>query len=249
MLKKERQAFILHQLDLHNRVLSSTLCTEMQVSEDTIRRDLQELAEEGQLIKVHGGALSRSYNNFYPEASQVYSRPGKKVIAEKTSSLIRDGMFVLTLGGTTIQEMARTLPPDLKATFITGSIPAVIEYMHHPSIDVILIGDRVSKTAKITAGGDAIARIGQICADLCILGVNAIDITHGVTDNDWDVVQVKRAMIAAAEKVICVSILEKINTYQPLQVCSLDQIDMLITEADPDNPLLIPYREAGIDVR
>ena len=65
MLKKERQAYILHQVNLHNKVLSSSLCTEINVSEDTIRRDLQELSEEGKVIKVHGGALSHSFNQVY----------------------------------------------------------------------------------------------------------------------------------------------------------------------------------------
>ncbi len=248
MLKQERQAYILRQLDLHNRVLSSSLSSEMNVSEDTIRRDLQELSDSGRIIKVHGGALSRSFNNFYDHQSPIYSRPGKKIIARKTASLIKDGMFVLSSGGTTIQEMARALSPKLKATFITGSIPAAIEYMHHPGIDVILIGDKLSKHAKITVGGDAIARIRQIRADLCILGINAIDVKHGVTDNDWDVVQIKKAMIESAEKVICVSILEKTNSYQPIQICALDEIDILITESDPENPVLKPYKDAGIRV-
>ena len=65
MLKTERQAYILRQIDLHNRVLSSDLSTEISVSEDTIRRDLNELAETDKIIKVHGGALSKSFNSFY----------------------------------------------------------------------------------------------------------------------------------------------------------------------------------------
>ena len=248
MLKKERHAYILHQVDLHNKVLSSNLSVEIKVSEDTIRRDLQELSDEGRIIKVHGGALSRSFNYFYDQGNYIYSRSNKKIIADKTAQLITDGMIVMTSGGTTIQEMARALPPTLKATFITGSIPAVIEYMQHPGIEIILIGDKVSKSAKITVGGDAISRIRQIRADLCILGINAIDIEHGITDNDWDVVQIKKAMIESARKVICVSISEKINSYQPFQVCALKDIDMLITESDPDSALLKPYKEAGIEV-
>ena len=63
MLKKERQAHILHRVNVHNRVLSIDLCNEMQVSEDTIRRDLNELADQGRIIKVHGGALSNSFHS------------------------------------------------------------------------------------------------------------------------------------------------------------------------------------------
>ena len=248
MLKKERQAFILHQVNLHNKVLSSTLSLEINVSEDTIRRDLQELAEEGRLIKVHGGALSPSFNQVYYPSNNIYSHSQKKIIAQKAASLISDGMFVLTSGGTTILELARTLPRDLKATFISGSIPAVLEYMHHPNIEVILIGDKVSKNSKITVGADAIAKIQQLRADLCFLGINALDPVHGITDNDWDVVQLKKAMIQSSRKVVCLTISEKINSVQPIHICSLSSIDILITELPPSDPILKPFLDAGITV-
>lgn len=248
MLKKERQAYILHQVNLHNKVLSATLCNEINVSEDTIRRDLQELAESGKVIKVHGGALSPSFNEVYYLTNGVYSQDQKKVIAQKAASLIRDGMFILTSGGTTIIEMARALPPQLRATFMSGSIPAVLEYMQHPNIEVIMVGDRVSKNSKITIGAEAIARIRDIKADLCILGINAIDIRNGITDNDWDIVQLKKAMVESAKKVVCLTIAEKINTIQPIHICGVNQVDMLITERSPDDPLLKPYVDAGIEV-
>jgi DeoR/GlpR family transcriptional regulator of sugar metabolism len=248
MLKKERQAYILHQVNLHNKVLSSSLCTEINVSEDTIRRDLQELAEEGKVIKVHGGALSHSFNEVYFSTDGVYSQNQKKIIAQKAIGLISNGMFVLTSGGTTIIEMARLLPPQLKATFISGSIPAILEYMHHLNIEVILIGDKISKNSKITVGSEAIAKIKQIKPDICFLGTNAIDVEQGITDNDWEVVQLKKAMIESSKKVVCLSISEKVNTVQPIRVCSLKDIDMLITELPADNPLLKPYADAGLEI-
>jgi DeoR/GlpR family transcriptional regulator of sugar metabolism len=248
MLKKERQAYILHQVNLHNKVLSSSLCTEINVSEDTIRRDLQELSEEGKVIKVHGGALSHSFNKVYFSTNGVYSQNQKQVIAKKAIGLITNGMFVLTSGGTTIIEMARSLPPQLKATFISGSIPAILEYMHHPNIEVILIGDKISKNSKITVGSEAIAKIRQLKADICFLGTNAIDLKYGITDNDWEVVQLKRAMIESSKKVVCLSIAEKINSVQPINVCGLDEIDLLITELPVDDPVLKPYVDAGVKV-
>ncbi|HMR84188.1 MAG TPA: DeoR/GlpR family DNA-binding transcription regulator, partial [Niabella sp.] len=232
----------------HNRVLSSSLSQDMLVSEDTIRRDLMELASEGKLIKVHGGALSHSFGHVHVPSNGIYSQQNKRVIAEKAISLIRDDMFILTGGGTTIVEMARILPPTLKATFISGSIAAILEYMDHPHIDVILIGDKVSKSAKITVGSEAIAKIKQVKADICFLGVNAIDLKHGITDNDWEVVQLKQAMIESAQTVVCLSIAEKINSFQPIKVCDLDKIDMLITELGPNDPLLLPYINAGIKI-
>jgi DeoR/GlpR family transcriptional regulator of sugar metabolism len=248
MLKKERQAYILHQVHLHNKVLSSSLCTEINVSEDTIRRDLQELSDEGKIIKVHGGALSHSFNQVSFPINGVYSQNQKRIIAQKAISLISNGMFVLTSGGTTIIEMARSLPPQLKATFISGSIPVILEYMHHPNIEVIMIGDKISKNSKITVGSEAIAKIKQVKADICFLGTNAIDAEHGITDNDWEVVQLKKAMIESSKKVVCLTIAEKVNTIQPIRVCGINEIDMLITELPADSDILKPYTKAGVQV-
>ncbi|MBK8496602.1 MAG: DeoR/GlpR transcriptional regulator [Chitinophagaceae bacterium] len=248
MLKRERQEYIVHQVNLHNKVLSNTLSSEINVSEDTIRRDLQELNEKGKLIKVHGGALSHSFNSSSYPSKKIYAHANKRVIAEKAATLVRDGMFVLTGGGTTIIELARALPPGLNATFISGSIPAIVEYMQHPNIEVIVIGDKLSRNSKITQGADALTRIKSLKPDLCFLGINAIDVHHGITDNDWDVVQLKQTMIESSQKVVCLTISEKINTMQPVKVCDISKIDMLITELPNDHPILQPYVAAGITV-
>ena len=76
MLKKERQEFILREINLHNKVLTSDLCEAINVSEDTIRRDLSELAETGDIIKVHGGALSKSFHVSF-QTNGVYSHDNK----------------------------------------------------------------------------------------------------------------------------------------------------------------------------
>lgn len=248
MLKKERQAYILHQVNLHNKVLLTDLSQHIKVSDDTIRRDLQELAEEGRLIKVHGGALSPSFHNAQQPDHNVYLKEQKKIIARKAVSLIQNGMFVLTGGGTTIIEMAKTLPLHLQATFISGSIPAVSEYMNHPGIDVIVIGDKVSKNSKITVGFEALSKIRQINAHLCFLGINAINIQNGISDNDWEIVQIKKAMIESAQKLICLTVSEKIDSRQPIQVCELKKIHTLITELPPEDPLVQPFVKAGITV-
>jgi DeoR/GlpR family transcriptional regulator of sugar metabolism len=248
MLKRERQAYILHQVNLHNKVLSTDLSQHINVSDDTIRRDLQELAEAGKLIKVHGGALSPSFHDGIHTSKEVYSYTQKKIIAQKAASLVKDGMFVLTGGGTTIIELARALPASLRATFISGSIPAIYEYMNHPNIDVIVIGDKISKNSKITVGLEAVSRIRQIKADICFMGVNALSLENGVSDNDWDVVQIKKAMVESSQRLVCLTIAEKLNSQQPLQVCDSSKIDTLITELLPDEHLLDLYKEAGIKV-
>lgn len=248
MLKRERQAYIIHQVNLHNKVLSTDLSSYIDVSEDTIRRDLQELNEDGKLIKVHGGALSLSFKPNGHPSSKIHSRTTKKIIADKAIKLIEDGMYVLTGGGNTIIEMARALPNGLKATFVSGSIPAITEYMRHPNIEIIVVGDKLSKTSKITLGTDATARISSMKPDLCFLGINAIDVNNGITDSDWEVVQLKQTMIEASQKVVCLSSSEKINTMQPIRICELSKIDILITELEPNDPKLQAYVAAGVTV-
>ena len=244
----ERHAFILHQVNLHNKVLSTDLSQQINVSDDTIRRDLQQLSDEGKIIKVHGGALSPSFHFGHHTSKDVYGYSQKRIIAQKAVSLIKDGMFVLTGGGTTIIELARALPANLHATFISGSIPALFEYSSHPNIEVIAIGDKISKNSKITVGLEAISKIKELKADVCFLGINAISLENGVSDNDWDVVQIKKAMIESSKKTVCLTISEKINSQQPLQICDCGRIDILITELSPEDAVMQPYVERGIKV-
>ena len=125
MLKQERQAYILHQVNLHNQVLSANLSLDLNVSEDTVRRDLQELADNGKIIKVHGGALSLSFNDFHYPSTNVYAHSQKKLIARKAISLISNDMFVMTTGGTTLIELAKApLPHGLEDVSNVQLVPA-----------------------------------------------------------------------------------------------------------------------------
>jgi DeoR/GlpR family transcriptional regulator of sugar metabolism len=247
MLKKERQEFILHQLNLHNKILCADLSNKMGVSDDTIRRDLQELAQDDKLIKVHGGALSKSFHTAF-DRKMVYNLEDKHIIAQKTAALVQSGMYILTSGGTSILEFAKSLDPNLNATFFTCSLNAAIEFAHHPSIEVVMIGDKVSKDSMLTTGASAVQTIESIQADLCILGINSLDTQFGLSENDWEVVQIKKAMIKASKKTICIGISEKLNSQQKIKVANLDEIDILITELDPSDPLLLPFKHQGLTI-
>jgi len=247
MLKKERQEFILHQLNLHNKILCADLSNKMGVSDDTIRRDLQELAQDDKLIKVHGGALSKSFHTAF-DRKMVYNLEDKNIIAQKTAALVQSGMYILTSGGTSILEFAKSLDTNLNATFFTCSLNAAIEFAHHPSIEVVMIGDKVSKDSMLTTGASAVQTIESIQADLCILGINSLDTQFGLSENDWEVVQIKKAMIKASKKTICIGISEKLNSQQKIKVANLDEIDILITELDPNDPVLLPLKQKGLTI-
>lgn len=232
MLKEERQAFIIHQINLHNKVLSSDLSAQLNVSEDTIRRDLNELAENGKVLKVYGGALSKSFQHPFRETN-VYARDSKKQIAAKAIKLLQNGMTVLAGGGTTMLELARTMPDSLQCTFFTISPLVALELAERTKADVILLGGKLSRSTNICIGSQVINQLSEIRVDLCLLGTNSLSVDEGVTDSDWEVVQVKKAMIRCANKTAILSIAEKLNSAQKMKVCSLNAISYLVTDLDP----------------
>ncbi|PIQ22906.1 MAG: DeoR family transcriptional regulator [Cytophagales bacterium CG18_big_fil_WC_8_21_14_2_50_42_9] len=243
MLKEERQAFIIKQINLHNKVLSSDLSIQLAVSEDTIRRDLNELAENGKIMKVHGGALSKSFH--YPfEKTEFYAKEAKKEIARKALQLIQEGMILLIGGGTTMIEVARMIPDNLNCTFFTVSPLVALELAEHANTHVMLIGGQLSKSSHINIGAQVINQLSEIRVDLCLLGANAISLEDGITDSDWEVVQVKKAMIKSAQKTAIISIAEKLNSVQKMKVCNLNAIHYLVTDVKPGDGALQEYARA-----
>lgn len=242
MLKEERQNYIIKQINLHNKVLSSDLSIQLNVSEDTIRRDLNELAESGKILKVHGGALSKSFQ--YPfQENNTYAKDSKKEIARKTLRLIKNDMVLLVSGGTTMIELARMLPDTLKCTIFTISPLVALELAEKPLVNVILLGGQLSKSAHINTGSLTISQLSDIKVDLCLQGANSISIEDGLTDSDWEVVQIKKAMLKSAVKTAVICIAEKLNSSQKLRVCYLNAIDYLVTDLSPNDSLLSHYNK------
>ncbi|MEE1946722.1 DeoR/GlpR family DNA-binding transcription regulator [Pedobacter sp. KR3-3] len=247
MLKKERHDFIMRQINLHNRVLTSDLVQLLNVSEDTIRRDLQEMSDDNLLYKVHGGALSKSYHSSFDD-STVYAKEAKIAIAKKTISLIKDGMVVLTGGGTTIIELVKQLPESLQATFFTISPLVAVELAKYARIEVILIGGLFSKNSQITYGGHVINQLSEINADLCLMGTSALHPQDGLTDTDWEINQLKKTMLSCSRKsaVLCIS--EKLNISLRLKVASLENIDYLVTELEAKDAQLANYTAKSLQI-
>lgn len=248
MLKEERHRLILREVNIHNKVLIADLSDKFDVSEDTVRRDLHELANSGKIQKVRGGALSKSYSGYSYHEQDIYAYREKNLIARKAVNLLKDGMLVLISGGSTNLEIARLIPPELKVTFLTVSLSTAMQLLEHPVSETIFIGGQLSKSAKISVGGEVIGKLSEVRPDICFLGTNGIDASAGITESDWEVVIVKKAMIQASSKVVLCAIAEKLNTVQRIKVCDLSQIDLLVTELDPQNELLTSYRNTGVQL-
>jgi len=242
MLKEERQKIIIREINLHNKVLSADLSEQLQVSEDTIRRDLNELSELGLVLKVHGGAMSKTFHYPFNGQDNVYALEAKQVIADKVIALFKKGMLILMEGGTTIMEIAKKIPADLQATFLTVSPQVALVLAEHENIEVITVGGRLAKNANIHTGASVINELGNLKPDLCVIGTNGISVKDGLTDSDWEVVQVIKAMMRTATNVAVVTIAEKFNSVQRIKIADLKEVDYLVTELQPDSPLLAAYR-------
>ncbi|MDN3659424.1 DeoR/GlpR family DNA-binding transcription regulator [Ferruginibacter paludis] len=245
MLKEERHKIILREVNLHNKVLTSDLSELLDVSEDTIRRDLNELDELEMILKVHGGAMSKTFHYPFNGQNPVYALEAKKLIAQKAITLFKKDMLILIEGGTTIMEIAKQIPTDLHATFLTVCPQVALALAEHENIDVITIGGRLAKNANIHTGASVINELAGIKTDLCIIGTNGISVEDGLTDSDWEVVQVMKAMIRSAKKTATVCIAEKFNTVQKIKIADLTDVDYVITELDVNNPMLDVYRGEG----
>lgn len=248
MLKAERKRFILNEVRIHNRVLLTDIAETLNVSVDTIRRDITELHKERMLKKVHGGAISLGFDTIHIGRTDIYALESKTKIAQKGISLLKMGQVILLSGGTTNMEFARLIPVELQITCFTPSLPVANQLMSKPNVDLIFIGGKMAKNSQIAIGGDAINMLSDIRVDMCFLGTNSIDTQHGLTEFDWEIVQLKKAMVKASKKIVCPVISEKLNTVQRYKVCDIDRVDILLTELNPKDTRLDPFRDRHIEV-
>ena len=246
MLKEERQQTILNEVDLHNRVLLTDLAEMLDVSIDTVRRDVKELDSESKLRKVHGGAISLGFTGPAARNNNIYALDQKIVIAEKALSLIKEGSVIFVDGGTTCLELARLIPHEINLTCFTISLSVAMQLVGKPNVEIIFIGGRISKDAQIATGAGVLHNLADIKVDYSFIGTGYVDSLHGLTEFDWDIVQVKKAVIKASKKTVLLCISEKLNSQHRYKTCDISAINTMITELDPENNLLNLFRNHDI---
>lgn len=248
MLKDERQQNILETLRKNGRVLAGELSQWFNVSEDTIRRDLRELADAGQLQRVHGGGLPQS-----PAATSYRERLGqaseaKKAIALAAVRLVQNGQVILLDGGTTTLSVAQQLPPGLRATVVTNSPLIAAELAEHDGVEVVVIGGKLYKDSLVTIGSTALDMLRSMHVDLCMLGICSLHPDVGVTTPDLEEAAVKRAMMACASQTMAIATAEKLGTASNYVVAPITALTYLVTERTIPEDVLDGYRMAGVTV-
>ncbi len=248
LLSVERRQAILDALDRDGKVVAARLVRELGVSEDTVRRDLRELAAQGLVQRVHGGAL--------PPAPQPGSFTHRRetwghemaALAEAGAALLDGARVVLLDGSTTNLELARRLPADQPRTVLTNSPPIAAALAELPIVEVVMIGGRLDKRAQVTTGAAAVDFIRSIRADACVLGVCALHPDAGLSTDDLEEAHVKRAMVAAAADVIALATADKLRAGSAYVVAPVAELTHLVAEAAASDELLDPYRALGVNV-
>jgi len=248
VLNAERRGRILEALSRDQRVLASELATHFGVSEDTIRRDLRELAEEGLLRRVYGGAVPKSPTSPIYAKRRNESPTAKAAIARAAVKLFRDGQVAFFDAGTSAAEVASHLPLDLKLTIVTNSLPVASVLADHPSSRVVMLGGTVLRETLATVGAEAVEGYRRVRADVCVLGVASLHPEVGVGVYFHEDAEVKRAMVASAAEVIAVAASDKLGTSAPFVVGPLSIVDRLITDAGVSEEAAKVYTDAGIEV-
>ena len=203
MLKEERQALILNKLHSSGKVVVSRLAVELNVSEDTIRRDLLDLDQKGQVKRVFGGAIpmERPVINFFDRETTDVEL--KQRLALKALDFLEKDQLVAIDGSSTNLQFAKNIPNGLKLTVLTNSYSIAHACSMKDQVDVIVLGGRLLKESMTNVGETAASQAALYHPDLCFMGVYAIHPEYGMTIPYPDEVSIKRQLIQSSRRVIC----------------------------------------------
>ena len=218
------------------------------MAEDSVRRDLRELAAAGLCQRVYGGALPVSPALADYATRGTVATDSKQRVATAAVGLIRPGSTVLLDGGTTALAVARALPGDLRITLVTHSPTVATALLDHATVEVFLLGGRLFKHSAVTCGAAAVEAAQAIHADVFLLGVTGVHHEAGLTTGDADEAAMKRALAARAADTYVLASSEKIGAASPFTVLPLASVSGVITDAAVHHPVLEQLRQGGTSV-
>ncbi|OAJ52526.1 DeoR family transcriptional regulator [Paraburkholderia ginsengiterrae] len=248
MLTSQRKQLILEALKRDGQVVAKTLSVEFDVSEDTIRRDLRELAAEGQLQRVHGGALPASAAVVDLAGREQIESASKAAIGRAAAGMIARGQIAFVDGGTTAVQMVRHLPLDLRATIVTHSPSVAVALANHAELEVVMIGGRLFRHSMVNVGAAAIEALSHIRADLYFMGVTGVHPQAGLSTGDREEAYVKRALVEHAAETVVLASAEKLNAASPYKIADVTAAGTIVVERNTAEALTAPFDALGITI-
>lgn len=248
MLTRERKAFLLEVLHRDGRVVAKAISEHLGLSEDTIRRDLRDLAAEGRLQRVHGGALPASLATTDFAGRQAVASSAKAAIGRAAARMIRSGQVIFLDGGTTAVQLARNLPADLKATIVTHSPNVAVALANHPGISAEIIGGHLFRHSIVAVGAPAAEAIARVRADLYFMGVTGLHPETGLTTGDAEEAAIKRLISQQAAETVVLASREKLGAASPYLIMPLAHASAIVVEPALPEKVLKPFRIPGMDI-
>lgn len=248
MLAAERRDYLLERLQRDGTIVAKQIAAELGLADDSIRKDLRELAAEGLLQRVYGGALPVSPAVADYDTRQSIAPESKQRVARAAAALIREGSTVLIDGGSTALALALALPPSLRATTVTHSPTVAAALAQHPSVDVIMLGGRIFKHSVVASGAALVEAASRLRADQFFVGVTGVHDEAGLTTGDLDEAAVKRALADRAADVYVLASREKVGAASAFDVLALDEVAGIITDAEPDHSVLRRLASRGVTI-
>jgi DeoR/GlpR family transcriptional regulator of sugar metabolism len=245
-LPADRERRILDRLGRDGQVNATALAEEFSTSEDTIRRDLRELAARGLCQRVYGGAVVTS-----PASTPIAVRVGesndrKEALGRTLATLLRPNQFVYIDAGSTNLAFARMLSHDLSLTVATHDPAIAACVMGKPAIKLLLIGGSVNREVGAALGGRAMREVAGMRPDLLILGLCSIHANEGLGAFDADDAEMKRTLIQTAGSVAVAVLKEKLESVAAHKVSEIDSIADLVVEADASASAIMALSEKGL---
>ncbi|WP_337001087.1 MULTISPECIES: DeoR/GlpR family DNA-binding transcription regulator [unclassified Microbacterium] len=238
MLAAQRKDHLLDLLQREGRVVAKTVADDLGVSEDAIRRDLRELADEGRVVRVYGGALPIPAAEPPVHERRELATESKERVARRAVASIRPGATIVLDAGTTTLALARLLPSGTGLTVITPSPAIALAAAEHSDARVIMIGGELSRHSMVAGGGLAMEALQHLAADVFYLGASGVDPRHGLTTGELDDAATKRAIAARCTETIVLASEEKVGATARFPVLPLDAISAIITDPLDTNPLI-----------
>lgn len=247
---QERHTRILELVATYGRVEVTTLADELEVTTETIRRDLTKLVRQGMVRRVHGGAIHVERLGYEPTMSVRGERFAgeKERIGRAAVDLLPDGGSILLDSGTTTMTLARLLPQDRSLTVVTNSIPAAALLAAMPKVDFYLLGGRVRTRTAAAVGSWASTALAGLVVDVAFMGTNGLTAEHGLTTPNPDEAGTKAAMMAASRRVVLLTDHSKVGAVQFCKFGDLTEVDTILTDTGLDDETVERLSGHGPDV-
>ena len=246
-LKIERQAQIRRLAKEKRQVTVTELSAVFGVSEATIRRDLEELDGRG-LQRTHGGAVWVELAMKEPPIMQRMNEQSevKRCIGQAAADLVKDGQTIFLGSGTTPLEIARRLPSNLHLTVISNSLAVVNELVDSPNIELVVVGGLIRHSEMSMIGHPAEMVVREFRADKVFMGMRAIDIRQGFTNDYMPEILTDRAILAIGSEVIVVSDHTKFGRVSSVFVAPVTAAQIIITDSGISSEIAGEIRDLGI---